>query len=259
MEVGDYLKHYTRPSKETYLQYHTNATRLLLDVSEYCKVHVSQLTFDLIIEFFEANFNIRFVYFESDLMYKWFPDKKQTIKYRLTSKSTLSLVDSSFCNVCSGMTIPDFETQRFIVYINQDVVKSRVMFTILHELVHIYFHLMSSVYDKVLVSKTSSNYSDSYPEEIAPLEDEANIIASILFLNDQKLLNYINIGTTFEQLIEASQMSKSALHNRLMNFLIYNCHCEEYYALSIVQAYKNDYDWASITLQQFERELREIA
>lgn len=85
-----------------------------------------QLTFDLIIEFFEANFNIRFVYFESDLMYKWFPDKKQTIKYRLTSKSTLSLVDSSFCNVCSGMTIPDFETQRFIVYINQDVVKSRV-------------------------------------------------------------------------------------------------------------------------------------
>ena len=83
------MKHYTRPSKETYLQYHTNATRLLLDVSEYCKVHVSQLTFDLIIEFFEANFNIRFVYFESDLMYKWFPDKKQTIKYRLTSKSTL--------------------------------------------------------------------------------------------------------------------------------------------------------------------------
>lgn len=41
LEVGDYLKHYTRPSKETYLQYHTNATRLLLDVSEYCKVHVS--------------------------------------------------------------------------------------------------------------------------------------------------------------------------------------------------------------------------
>ena len=253
------MKRFTSPSKETYLQYHENANRLLMDISNHFNVHISQITFDLIIEFFETKFNILFVYFEADLMYKWLSNKKQEVKYNLTSKNSLSLVDFSFCNVCSGMTIPDFERNRFIVYINQDVVKSRVMFTILHELTHIYFHLMSSVYDKVLVSKTSSNYSDSYPTEIAPLEDEANTIASILFLNDYKLLEYINSGLTFKQLIDLSQMSKPALHNRLMNFLMYNCSCQEYYALSIVQGYKNDEDWAILTLQQFQRELQEIA
>lgn len=230
-----------------------------MDISEYFDINISQITFGLIIEFFETKFNILFVYFEADLMYKWFPTKKQEFKYNLTSNNSLMLVDFSFCNVCSGMTIPDFESNRFVVYINQDVIKARVMFTILHELSHIYCHLMSSVYDKVLASKTSSNYSDSYPSEIAPLEDEANIIASILFLNDQRLLEYISSGPTFQQLISLSQMSKPALHNRLMNFLMYNCSCQEYYALSIVQGYKNDEDWAILTLQQFQRELQEIA
>ena len=253
------MKHYTRPSKETYLQYHGNANRLLMDISDHFGIHISQITFELIIEFFETKFNILFVYFEADLMYKLFPNKKQELKYNLTSNNSLLLVDFSFCNVCSGMTIPDFEKNRFVVYINQDVIKGRVMFTILHELAHIYCHLMSSVYDKVLVSKTSSNYSNSYPAEIAPLENEANTIASILFLNDFKLLEYINSGLTFKQLIQFSQMSKPALHNRLMNFLMYNCSCQEYYALSIVQGYKNDEDWAILTLQQFQRELQETA
>lgn len=253
------MKRYKRPSKETYLQYHENANRLLMDISDHFGIHVSQITFELIIEFFETKFNILFVYFEANLMYNWFPSNKQELKYNLTSNNSLLLVDFSFCNVCSGMTIPNFEKNRFVVYINQDVIKGRVMFTILHELAHIYCHLMSSVYDKVLVSKTSSNYSDSYPAEIAPLEDEANTIASILFLNDYKLLEYINSGLTFKQLVEVSQMSKPALHNRLMNFLMYNCNCQEYYALNIVQGYKNDEGWTIMALQQFQRELQEIA
>ena len=232
---------------------------MLVDIAEYHNVYLSEVTFELIIDFFETNFNIRFVYFESDIIYNWFPNKKQELKYHLTTKNALTLVDYGFCSVCSGMTIPDFETGRYIVYINQDVVKSRVMFTILHELTHIYCHLMDSVYEKVLVSKTSSKYSDSYPPEIEPLEDEANAIASILFLNDQQLLKHINKGLTFEQLKENSHMSPPALHNRLMNFLMYNCHCQEYYALSIVQAYKQDEDWAIITMQQFEREFAAIS
>lgn len=255
MVGGGYLTKYKRPPKEVYQRYHDNAYRMLIDIAEHFNVYLSEVTFDLIIKFFETNFKIRFVYFESDLMYNWLPNKKQELKYQLTTKNALTLVDYGFCSVCSGVTIPDFETGRYVVYINQDVVKSRVMFTILHELTHIYCHLVDSVYDKVLVSKTSSKYSDSYPPEIKPLEDEANTIASILFLNDQRLLKHINNGLTFDQLKEKSQMSAPALHNRLMNFLMYNCHCQEYYALSIVQAYKQDKDWAIITLQQFEREL----
>ena len=46
------------------------------------------------------------------------------------------------------MTIPDFETGRYVVYINQDVNKERVMFTILHELSHIYYHLMDQLMRK---------------------------------------------------------------------------------------------------------------
>lgn len=255
MEVGGYLTKYKRPSKEIYQRYHSNAYRMLADIAKYHEVQLSQVTFELIIEFFEDNFNIVFNYFESNLLYTWFPNKKQELKYPLTTRNALSLVDSSFCNVCSGMTIPDFDTGRYLVYINQDVVKGRVMFTLLHELTHIYCHLMDSEYEQVLVSKTSSSYSDSYPEHIAPLEEEANTIASILFLNDQQLLKHIKSGMAFEQLKEQSQMSPPALHNSLMNFLMYNCHCQEYYALSIVQAYKQDEDWAIITLQQFQREM----
>lgn len=250
---------YKRPPREVYQRYHDNAYRMLIDIAEYFNVYLSEVTFDLIIEFFETNFKIRFIYFESNLMYNWFPSKKLELKYQLTTKNSLALVDYSFCSVCSGMTVPDFETGRYVVYINQDVVKSRVMFTILHELTHIYCHLMDSVYDKVLVSKTSSSYSDSYPAEVAPLEEEANTIASILFLNDQQLSKFIEKCLTFEQLKEQSQMSAPALHNRLMNFLMYNCNCQEYYALSIVQAYKHDEDWAIITLQQFQKEINTVA
>lgn len=246
---------FKRPSKETYQRYHSNAYRMLVDTAEYHEVQLSQVTFELIIDFFEANFNIIFNYFESNLLYTWFPNKKQELKYPLTSRNTLSLVDNTFCSVCSGMTIPDFESGRYVVYINQDVVKPRVMFTLLHELAHIYCHLMDTDYEQVLVSKTSSSYSDSYPEHIAPLEEEANVIASILFLNDQQLLNHIKYGVSFELLMETSQMSAPALHNRLMNFLMFNCNCQESYALSIVLDYRNNDDWAIRTLQQFEREL----
>ncbi|HEM5553923.1 TPA: ImmA/IrrE family metallo-endopeptidase [Streptococcus suis] len=247
---------FKRPTREIYMQYHANAYRMLLDIAEYFEIYVSQINFHHVIDFFETNFKIMFVYFESDLMYKWFPSKKPEIKYNLTRQNELKLVDNTFCSVCSGMTIPDAETGKYVVYINQDVNKSRVMFTILHELTHIYCHLMDSVYEKVLVSKTTSTYSDSYPPEIAPLEDEANAIASILFLNDDRLLKYIKSGIAFEELKEKTQMSQTALHNRLMNFLMYNCNCQEYYALSIVMGYRNDEDWAIITLQQFEREFR---
>ncbi|MGT2928445.1 ImmA/IrrE family metallo-endopeptidase, partial [Streptococcus danieliae] len=190
-----------------------------------------------------------------DTPYKWFRDTKPTIKYPLTNNSLLTQVDHCLCSVCSGMTIPDFETGRFIVYINQDVVKSRVMFTILHELTHIYCHLMDSNYEAVLVSKTTSSYSDTYPPEVVPLEDEANTIASILFLNDQQLLKSIKNKLTFEQLKEVSQMSTPALHNRLMNFLMYNCHCQEYYALRIVRLYRDNESEGITTLQQFHNEL----
>lgn len=259
MEVGVHLKKYKRPSRETYMRYHKNANRLLIDVAENFEISISQVRFEHIVNFFESNYNIIFVYFESDLLYTWLPNKKPELKYHLTSKNALKLVDYSFCSVCSGMTIPDFETGRYVVYINQDVNKERVMFTILHELSHIYYHLMDSAYEKVLVSKTSSKYSESYPPEIAPLEDEANAVASILYLNDQQLLKHIKNGLTFEQLKEITQMSQSALHNRLMNFLMYNCHCEEYYALNIVMGYRGDDDFAIHTLQQFERELRIMA
>lgn len=232
---------------------------MLVDIAEYHNIYLSQVTFEFIIGFFEDNFNIIFNYFESNLLYTWFPNKKQELKYPLTTRNALSLVDSTFCNVCSGMTIPDFDTGRYLVYINQDVVKGRVMFTLLHELTHIYCHLMDTKYEQVLVSKTSSSYSDSYPAHIAPLEEEANVIASILFLNDQQLLKHIKSGTTFEQLKEQSQMSPPALHNRLMNFLMFNCNCQESYALSIVLDYRDANDWAIETLQQFERELRKTA
>ena len=57
-----------------------------MDISNHFNVHISQITFDLIIEFFETKFNILFVYFEADLMYKWLSNKKQEVKYNLTSK-----------------------------------------------------------------------------------------------------------------------------------------------------------------------------
>lgn len=255
MEVGVfYLKVYKRPTKENYKQYHKNAYHLLSDIAEFFKVDYSQLTFDMIVEFFEDKFNLLFIYFEPNLMYNWFPKKKQELKFELTTNNLLKLVDYNFCSVCSGMTIPDLTNNRYVIYINQDVVKSRVMFTILHELSHIYYHLNENNYIKVLASKTNSKYSESYPPEILPLEEEANTIASILFLNDHLLLKYIGQGLTFQQIKDISEMSGTALHNRFMNFLMYNFSCTEYYALSIIQSFKKGERWAIITLQGFQRE-----
>ena len=50
-----------------------------MDISEYFNINISQITFDLIIDFFETKFNILFVYFEADLMYNWFQIKNKNL------------------------------------------------------------------------------------------------------------------------------------------------------------------------------------
>ena len=58
MEVGVHLKKYKRPSRETYMRYHKNANRLLIDVAENFEISISQVRFEHIVNFFESNYNI---------------------------------------------------------------------------------------------------------------------------------------------------------------------------------------------------------
>ncbi|MFR0816517.1 MAG: hypothetical protein ACLSIL_19765 [Enterococcus casseliflavus] len=61
-----------------------------------------------------------------------------------------------------------------------------------------------------------------YPDEILPFEDEANVIASILYLNNEKLIEYLDEGLSFDRILVKHCISRKALHNRINNYLIYD-------------------------------------
>ena len=107
------------------------------------------------------------------------------IKYRgLVSNQTVTYTDRVLCESCAGLTVPDLDLERYIIYINQHTnTKGRVIFTILHELSHIYCHLANAQHQPIYMSLMSKNASEKYPEELILIEKEADTVALNLILN----------------------------------------------------------------------------
>lgn len=150
------------------------------------------------------------------------------------------LVDSAFTSTVDGFT--EALNDHFVVFLNLDLDNGRRgLFTLLHELVHIRFHLAEPQYYS-MCAKLAPN--QKYPEELLPYEDEANAIASILLINDDQLFEELASGTGFDDMADAHYMSHSALHNRLKNYLAYTVGANK--ALGLVCQFRYQHDVTGI-------------
>lgn len=200
---------YRRVSAYDYKNYNKNANHLLKEISEWSSVPVIDLSCREVIEFFLNSFPIDIIYF----------DNTDRIKRKINGfEPLISLeVSETYLKRVSGFTMTD--GNYFKIFLQQFYCAERIIFTLLHELVHIYFHCNQGEYMQIFASLQSD---EDYPESIVPFEDEANIIASILNLNDERLVKYLDDGCSFDMIVNRHGLSKTALHNRLNNYLMYN-------------------------------------
>ncbi|WP_367007403.1 ImmA/IrrE family metallo-endopeptidase [Streptococcus sp. ZY19097] len=235
-----------------YYLYQQKANFFLAEVSHYFYLPLSAITSKHVIDYFERKYNILFVFLDVDQYEEYFRDvggrqaTKEDIKYKgLVSNYRVEFTSKEICNSLSGMTMTYDYSDRYIVYINQRPILGRVMFSILHELSHIFAHFEGSKSQRMYASMMS-NVSDistgNYPKELQPIEDEANTLASLFLLNDERLKNSILNGKNFNDLIRDNYMSGAAIMNRLKNFLVYNYCIPIQEAVQIVLDYRNGYN-----------------
>lgn len=233
-------------TREQYFEYHSKAYQILNHIEK----EKGSISYQDVIKYFEQRYLILFNFLDYDEMkerYPELPDYQPTdkdIKYRgLVANRTVTYTDKVLCESCSGMTVPDLDLKRYIIYINQHTnTKGRVIFTILHELSHIYCHLTYTQHQPIYMSLMSKNASEKYPEELIPIEKEADTVASILYLTDERLKKALITRENFESIQRETHISKPALHNRLMNYLVYNLQYAESYALKLVMNYRQGGD-----------------
>lgn len=136
-------------------------------------------------------------------------------------------VDDIFTNTVSGLTTFDYKRPTLFLNISSNNFK-RITFTFLHEFVHMYQAERSHNYMKTLALINADKIQGNpYPEELQPLENEANVIASLLLVPD-KSLKLDLLHRTFSQIQNKYGISRSALFNRLQNYFYYSANFDEY-------------------------------
>lgn len=203
------------------------ANELLNQISAQSQIPVSKIFPKDIILYFESNYDINFSFFES---------KKNEIIYKdLVQNPDFIILDDSLVNRTSGLTMP--KKERALIFINQSMPLTRIKFTILHELTHLHFHKLEDN-KKVFTSKFSGKYSD----DVLPFEDEANIIASLLFCSTPKLEMLLTRNYSFDKIKSITGMSIKGLHSRLLNYLHHILGLSNSEALELVLKLRdNDY------------------
>ena len=194
------------------------------------------ITYKHVIDYFRKKYNIKFVLF--DIEYPEFGIKPELNKSfgRLLHTEEVQGVNMEFINKCSGMIIP--KDDRYVIMINQSPgYLERVIFTVLHELSHIYCHLQGN-YPRMFMSFNNEGAEKEYPLEMQPFEDEANVVASIMYLPDEVIVDLILTGYTYQGMQKEVKISNTALFNRLRNFLIYN-NINSYDSTNIVSAFRS--------------------
>lgn len=216
---------YQHVFSDEYNEYLEKANKLLFDISTQFNKAIDKLRYDDVINYFRINFNIHFTFFEADPTElfggeewpKTQPDKSW-IKYKDTIQdANFCFLDSEIVDRISGVTIP--EGNRTLIMINQDRVFPRIIFTILHELCHFYFHIRDKDKKQAFVSLTNDQIEGQYSEDLIPFENEANIIGSILFCPGERLEYMLAKKYTFKDMCRNIGMSEPAMHNRLLNYI----------------------------------------
>lgn len=233
---------YTLVNRRKYKQYRDEANLLLEHISDYFGIDILKINYSHVISYINRNFDISFIFYD-DIPFEGFGVFKADnswIRYPdLLPQPTFEFLDSVFVENVSGTTI--ISGNKYAMFINQCAIKSRVIFSVLHEIVHIYFHS----YVRQVSNAFASLNTDTllYKDDAIEYENEANIIASILFLSDEKLFYLINDKKmTFKEICVQEEISSPALHNRIKNYLIYNCFCVPNYATTIVLQFRDGND-----------------
>lgn len=203
------------------------ANELLNQISSQSQIPVSKIFPKDIILYFESNYDINFSFFESQ--------KNEIIYKDLVQNPDFIILEDSLVNRTSGLTMP--KKERTLIFINQSLPLTRIKFTILHELTHLHFHKLEDN-KKVFTSKFSGKYSD----DVLPFEDEANIIASLLFCSTPKLEMLLTRNYSFDKIRVTTGMSIKGLHSRLLNYLHHILGLSNSKALELVLKLRdNDY------------------
>lgn len=204
-----------------------NTEELLKKVSLYTHKPVIKITPKDIIFYFEERYNIVFTFFDKE-------NSTRYIKFNYLAQNLdfITLHEKLVCQM-SGVTIP--EEERAVILLNQTMPLSRIIFTTLHELCHLHFHELEEN-RRIFASK----FSGKYPDELIPFEDEANVIASLLFCPTVKLEAFLTKNLSFNKIKSMTNMSKKALHSRLLNYFIHIIGLNHNEALSLVLNYRED-------------------
>lgn len=203
-----------------YLNYKRKANSLLDVISVWANLPVTEITFIEVINYFTEKFDIEIVYFESH-------EELLNTRFEFVNNYARG-VSPVFLERVSGFTIKEVGRDSYKVFIQRFQNFQRLVFTILHEFAHIQFHIKNERYSQLV---STVEIDGEYPPELLPFEDEANVIASILYLNDLKLFEYLQSGNPFDVIVSKHRMSRKALHCRLLNYLIYDLNVSPNYAL----------------------------
>lgn len=206
---------YRKVSASSYKEYMEMASLLLDDIASYSNKKKKYIIYSDIISYFENTYDILFTFFEVKKNNKIIPST-DLIKHKdLVRNEKFKFLDDDLASKISGVTIPNKHNNKIIIMLNQVMPKQRIIFTILHELVHLHFHNTNQKKHLIFASK----FSGVYPSEMIPFEDEANVIASLLFCSTEQLETFLLRKSSFSYICSQTCMSKSALHNRLLNYL----------------------------------------
>lgn len=145
----------------------------------------------------------------------------------------------SFVRTVMGLTV--FYEGKTILLLNSSVMNyKRLIFTLTHELVHVYKASHDNKYTQAAALIGGCELSQkAYPEELQPLEDETNVIASLLCAPSASFRNEIMNGT-FDHLCNEYSISYTAVLNRLKNYFYYECGWDKYSSSQAVTAFINN-------------------
>lgn len=200
---------YRQIDSSDYSLYRENADYLLGLISNWASIPLAEITYNEVIDFFIEKFDVEIVLFGEKE--KWLHDQPSYVFEQQLE------VSSSFVKRVSGFTVTS--GKGFKIFLQKYTSRQRIIYTLLHELVHIYFHYSNKNYIQIFASM---EVDEHYPREIIPFEDEANVIASFLYLNEAKLIEYLEEGYSFDTILSYHNISRRALHNRLNNYLVYS-------------------------------------
>lgn len=227
---------YRKIDRDDYSTYEAIADEICFEVCDWSNKNMLEIIYYDIINYFSETYNIEYVFYNGEENHI----KAILKRYNLPiNVSAFKKVDEVFANKVDGFTIPS--SKKNIIMLNGNFNSfPRIIFTILHELAHIYQSVTDKNYLKSFALISSHDITQDYPEEMLPFEDAANAIASSLYINTAALVRCIDHLETFDDIMYKYKISKPALHNRLVNYLYEYLGMNESYAVTCVFKFRNN-------------------